>query len=221
MCDHHYAIPKGVGFKFCLICKQTVKDDEGQTAESRELVMPPRIFEITERLWKDIAPWPNIPFRLVKEYGWYISYLSTTQYLIMPVFREKKIAYYSARKLLESENGSKYQYPLGVKKLCWISNDTSPTKLIICEGVADAVYCSNLATSVALLGSYYNRELDYLVRNRIVYLLLDGDSAGILAALHMAPILEKLAKQVITVILPDKKDPTDFTLDELRGYITT
>lgn len=138
----------------------------------------------------------------------------------MPVLKSGSPQYYSAR-LLGKGTGSKYLYPKGVKKLYWTSDDQlSPvgSPVIICEGVADAVYCSLIGPSIALLGSHYNGSLDDLLANRVVALCLDGDAAGIFAAITAKQKL-KVAKNVKVVILPHKFDPTDIPVEELRRII--
>ena len=219
MCEHAYAIPQGNGFKFCLSCKATVPCDD-EPAEPQQLVMPPKIFEITERLWTQRAPWPLISFELAKKYQWYFSFLGTTEYLIMPVLKNSEAIYYSARIMNPDATKSKYLYPKGVKRSYWTSKDIfESNEVMICEGVADAVYCSNLGDSVAILGSYYNGSLDNSLRGRSVYLVLDGDSAGIIASVRICAQIRPIAKSVKVVVLPNKKDPTDLEVDELRSLI--
>jgi hypothetical protein len=220
VCDHHYVIPHGK-FGWCLGCKTVVEVKEEKT--TNELVMPPRIFEITEALWKIISPWPLLPFPLVECNGWYISMINGLQYLIMPIRKangDDTCIFFSARKL-SKEDGQKYLYPTGVAKSYFVSMQ-KPEKdvIVICEGVADAVYCSPIGTSVALLGVYYNGSLGYLFDNRDVAFCLDGDSAGLLAAMRIMGEI-KNAKSKKLVLLPEGADPTDIPIEELKKLILT
>lgn len=214
-CNHHYSIPQA-GKIFCLTCKQYVEIVE---EAPQELVMPPHIFEITENLWTKIAPWKSIPYALVKKNLWYLSIINSQEYLVMPVMRMGNPVYFSARKLGKG-TGLKYLYPTGVKKLPWVSSDKLEQEpIIICEGVADAVYCSFLSSSVAILGSYYDGSLDDLLHNRNVSLCLDGDSAGILGALKIARQLQGHTKETRICSLPVGCDPTDIPFAELDMLI--
>lgn len=213
-CSHPYLIARGV-LNFCLTCKQfvTIKEEPKQ-----ELVMPPVIFEITERLWKKITPWPHIGAQLVQKHQWYISMLNSQDYLIMPILKNGYPVYYSARRLGEG-NGLKYQYPKGVKKSLWVSTDAlEQDPIIICEGVADAVYCSQISSSVAVLGSYYNGSLDSLFINRDIVLCFDGDTAGIIAAVNIMSQLKNVRSKRM-VVLPKDNDPTDVEINKLTEYI--
>jgi len=214
-CNHHYSIPQD-GKIFCLTCKQYVEIIE---EEAKELVMPPRIFEITEKLWTTITPWKSIPYELVKQNLWYLSIINSQEYLVMPVMRMGNPVYFSARKLGKGI-GLKYLYPTGVKKLPWVSSDKLEREpIIICEGVADAVYCSFLSSSIAILGSYYDGSLDSLLFHRRVALVLDGDSAGILGALKIARQLQGHTKETKVCSLPAGFDPTDLSFEELNIII--
>jgi DNA primase len=214
-CAHAYVIPRGQ-LLFCLHCKKFVEVAEPK--EEQPLVMPPRIFEITEGLWKIITPWPLISATLAVKYGWYASFLNGRQYLVMPIFRNGVPVYYSARLLGEGQPAYKYLYPTGVKKLYWTSSDALEDPIIICEGVADAVYCSSIGSSIAVLGSYYNGSLDDKLAGHHVALVLDGDAPGILAAMTIKQNLKNV-KSVKVVILPGEKDPTDFEVCKLREIV--
>lgn len=213
-CNHPYLIARGV-LNFCLQCKQFVVIKE---EEKQELIMPPVIFEITEGLWSTISPWPLMPFSLVKSNGWYISMIGTSEYLIMPVQRKGKQIYFSARRL-GNGSGMKYLYPAGVKKEYWTSSDElERDPIVFCEGVADAVFCSKISSSIAVLGSYYNGSLDSLISSRDVVICFDADAAGIIAAVNMMAQFKNIKSKRI-VILPKGKDPTDIPLDELTVRI--
>ena len=216
-CTHEYRFQRTGGLDFCMMCKKFIPPKVEE--ECQNFVMPPRIFEITEKLWKQIRPWKLIPYELIKKYGWYISMINGAEYLIMPILKMGNPIYFSAR-LLSQGTYSKYLYPNGVKKSYWVSSEENSWEpiIIITEGVADAVYCSPLGTSIALLGSYYNNSLDSLLAGHHIAICMDCDAPGILAAMRIMGQLKDVASKKI-VMLPNLCDPTDLELDKLKQMI--
>jgi len=213
-CNHHYSIPSGK-FRFCLRCRKVIEKVE---VEEGVLEMPPRIFEIDERLWAERSPWSLMPFQIVQKFDWYISMIGVDEFLIMPIKRGGVNVSFSARRL--SGSGNKYHYQTGVKKVYFLSDDRMVhDPIILCEGVADAAYCSQIGSSVGVLGSYYDGSLDELLGNRNVAIIFDCDGAGLVSAMRIATHIQKIAKSCRVVVLPNKKDPTDLPLDELKERI--
>jgi hypothetical protein len=213
-CPHAYKIKTGL-VTICFDCKQIVETNPNESYVPIE--MPPESYKITEGLWKRIAPWPLIPFEQVKKYGWYLSFIKSAEYLIMPCFREGKPVFYSARKI-GNGFGPKYNYQVGAKKYHWISEDKLKNPIFIGEGVADGVYLNGLGSSIALLGSYYDGSLDPQILNKDIYLVLDGDVPGIVASASIAQQLAGVARSTYIAILPNGVDPTDLPLPELRRF---
>lgn len=176
--------------------------------------MPPAIFNITEPLWKDVSLWKRIPYKIVEKYAWYISVINSLEYLIFPVTRQGNSIFYSARKLSSGE-GLKYIYPKNVKRSPWISDDGLSEPIVICEGVADAAYTSQLASSIALLGNYYDVSLDEMLKGKKVILALDGDTIGLISSIRIYSYLQKLCNVSIHTF-PENKEPVDFELSELK-----
>lgn len=214
-CTHSYIIPQGV-YMYCLLCHTLLPELE-YTRKYVETIMPPRIYDITEELWTRIRPWSKLPYQLVTKYAWYISLINSLEYLVMPIFRMGNATFFSARKISETE-GLKYTYPLGAKKLPWISSDVFGGTVVITEGVADAAYCSLVSSSVALLGNHYDGSLDNNLRAKRVVVALDGDVVGISSAVgiynYLAPMCD-----VEVVTFPDGKEPVDFELPELKEIL--
>jgi len=214
-CSHAYRVKSGILW-YCLKCKEFFKDSDEQQ-EYSPVQMPPKIYLITERLWRIVSPWPNIQFSVPKKYGWYISIIGIDEYLIMPVFKEGKPVFFSARKLTKY-NGMKYKYPTGGKKELWTSGELK-SPVIFCEGIADAAYVSVCNySSVALLGSWYNSSLDTKLSGLDIILLFDGDVAGVVAAANVRKSLSGV-NSVKTVCLPEGLDPTDLPIEELKELI--
>jgi DNA primase len=181
-------------------------------------VLPPEIYGITARLWKMLSPWPLLPFETAKKYGWYITIIGMDDYLVMPVYRNGKPVFYSARNL-SNNGGPKYSYQKGAKREYWTSNDILESPVVICEGVADAAYTSNIADSVALLSNWYNGSLDDALAGKRVILALDGDVAGFTGAVRIAHQLRRVTQDVKVLGLPDGLDPTDIALPELKEML--
>jgi hypothetical protein len=202
---------------FCLQCKQFIKAEEVQD-KCEEPKLPPEIFGISERLWKTVSPWPLMPFETAKKYGWYITIIGLDDYLVMPIWRNGEAVFYSARNL-SNNGGPKYNYQKGAKREYWTSRDTMESPIVICEGVADAAYVSNVADSIALLSNYYNNSLNSTLAGKRVIVALDGDTVGITSAFTIAKQLKGLVKSVSVVTLPDGLDPTDLELPALKELL--
>ena len=54
-----------------------------------------------------------------------------------------------------------------------------------------------------------------------VKLMMDGDSAGLLAAKKISHLLEKFDFQTSIIKLPSHKDPGALTADEIKYYLST
>lgn len=216
-CNHAYKIKRGP-LLFCLQCKQFIKAEK-EDRECTELQLPPEIYNITEKLWQKVSPWPLMPFETVKRYGWYITIIGLDDYLVMPVLRDGVPVFYSAR-CLTKRGGKKYHYQTGAKKHYWISNDKMESPIVLCEGVADAAYTANVADSIAILGNFYDSSVDsYLVDKRVL-VALDGDAIGFTSAVRIAKQLKQAGvKEVEVISLPDNQDPTDIPLQELKEML--
>lgn len=214
-CSHAYCKPAGFLW-WCFDCKSFFKPEENKKSSLAK--MPPVIFRITERLWEEIAPWPLMPFKVVKKYGWYISILQGFQYLIMPITRNGKPAFYSARLLEKNTKLKKYDYPYGVSKEYWLSDDQLESPVVFFgEGVADAAYMSQLGSSVGLLGNYYNGTLDAQLAGKTVVIVLDSDVVGFTSAVRISCKFSPFITKIL--MLPEGCDPTDIKLPELRKRV--
>lgn len=201
----------------CLECNAVIKK-QGKLYDTSPLQMPPVIFDLTPEFWEQIKPWPRMPFKIARTFGWYVSMLYGRFYLVMPVFEKGKgPVFYSARCVVwggqDCPKKYKYTTPENRERKMWASGGKGKY-VLVGEGVADAAYLSQIAPSVALLGSYGELSL------RKPLLVMDGDAKGIEAAFRIMQLLRKkgvVAGNVVT--LPPGKDPTDLTLEQLRRLI--
>ena len=212
-CSHPYLKKLSPDASVCTECGMIIKK-QGRIYDITPLQMPPVVYILTPERWEEIKPWPLMPFKIVKKYGWYISFIYGRQYLVMPVFEKGEgPVFYSAR-CIEKDCPKKYKYntPENRERRMWTSGRLGKV-VLVGEGIADAAYLSQLAPSLALLGSH--GEL-----SRPVITITDGDQAGIEAAFKIQQALK--AKGIVgsnAVMLPPGKDPTDLTLAELRKII--
>ncbi len=217
-CVHAYR--KSVGLMWwCFDCKQYFMPEKKEKGVPSPVAMPPVIFGITERLWKDIAPWSLMPFKIVEKYGWYISMLHGHQYLIMPIIRKKQAVFYSARLLDKVKGVKKYDYPKDATKAYWLSTETFRNPVFIAEGVADSAYLSLLGSSVGLLGNYYDGSLDEHLKNKHVIIALDNDAVGFTSAVRILKKMMQITFHAAILQLPAGADPTDVKLPELKKMV--
>jgi hypothetical protein len=230
LCDHHYLRTISPTTSLCRLCGELLPTPE-KTYDTGPLEMPPFVYQITEDYWRHNNPWPSITRGMALYYRWYGSVIFGRQYLVMPVYDATQTpVFFSARCLREvadckfmDEKGkvrvSKYYTPVNRRRVMWKSwifdDDPEPVEdvLLVGEGVADAAWLSNLAPSVALLGT--EGKLD-----RPFILLLDGDGPGIEAGFEI--IEEAKSRGIVeskTVILPANSDPTDWSVPSLRAMI--
>lgn len=218
-CTHAYARKIAPDKLVCLDCGEffapSTKKPTGET-----IVLPPNVFGLDKRLWKDINPWPLMPFEVAHKYEWYVSLIYGAQYLVMPVVIKDKPVFYSARLLEKGRPLPKYTTPEGVGKSYWRSIHNGDTTIYFSEGVADAAYLSQLGSSVAVLGSYYDGSLDHLLKNKRIIVVMDGDAKGIESAFSIAQSFKKKGfVKVNAVILPAGKDPTDIPKGQLKRIV--
>jgi hypothetical protein len=242
-CNHAYTKRLTPDSIVCLDCGTVIKPGEFKIYLTDELVMPPKVFLLSDIYWKARNPWPRITGDIARKYGWYGTMIYNREYLVMPVMANGTAIFYSARCLTDCKQTTtgmykgfppKYSYPAGRKKVMWKSWEfssgdardipLSKEHILIGEGVADAVWLSQIAPSAALLGSH--GEID-----RPFILVLDGDVRGIDAAFQIAQESKKRTGRVDmakTVVLPSRidpitkkatSDPTDFSIEELRNII--
>lgn len=151
------------------------------------------------------------------------------EYLVMPIYRpdvSSEPVFYSARCLTDCKHSDgfvppKYSYPLNRKKEIWRSWDFAGESasvpinkhVLVGEGVADAVWLSQLGPSVALLGSHGDLDRPFI-------LVLDGDERGITAAFDIVQTAKRKGLvDAKTVVLPHDLDPTDVSVKDLQKMI--
>lgn len=166
-------------------------------------------------------PWPNITGDVDIRYRWYISILQEKKFLVLPVYRNGKMVFWTARNL-ESDD-PKYLSAHGSKKQYWLSSEHYPTgDLFIAESIADACYMSQLGQSMALLGTNYNGKLDSWMKsaNRII-IAFDGDAVGKIQGMQLARYLSdmKIGNKVYLLPIPMNLDPVDLDFQELQKLI--
>lgn len=241
LCNHPYVKRLAPDAFVCLDCGTVIKP-EGKVYETGPLSMPPFVFQLTEQYWKDRNPWPSITREMALKYHWYGSMIYNREYLVMPVYDHaisSEPVFYSARCLTECGRSDinmfvapKYSTPENRKRVMWKSWEfetleatvetwadaveaylNSKRYILVGEGVADAVWLSQIGPSVALLGSHGELTQPFI-------LVLDGDERGINAAFQIAQDAKRAGLvDAKTVTLPPGADPTDVSVKELIEMI--
>ncbi len=173
--------------------------------------IPVKMGEVTEfpaHVW----PWEGIMQEECRDLGFYIAEMYESTYMVMPCywFGDARMRFYSARKMFGKAWAPRYTYPKGVKKVPYAQGWPSPDqKIILCEGVGDALACSRFGFSVALLGTNYLDILNALVYSKEVDIVFDNDFAGNVGAMKIAQRLsfDGLAGSARIISLPEGTDP--------------
>lgn len=234
LCDNqgyliHYP-SKGV-FK-CLQCKGFIAEGFVDAPEKPEKVyvpieMPPKCRDVRQ---EDIilVGWKYLK---VEDLAWancYIGIIFGREALVMPVYEgsNSNPVYYSARWLQPSSPKKKYHYQVDTKKYYWnwicqssvVSLADKP--IFICEGAADSIRMAEFGCSVGLLGMDYNGSLDELLKDRRLVVCFDADLMGKHGAINLAWNLSRKGfLDTVILELPEGKDPTDLTTEELGGIL--
>ena len=219
-CNHHYKIyHKNIDAYWCFDCKMLISSyffSKEEQRKYKECVAPPLWEELTPKRWKEISPWTHISYELAKKYHVYLGCLYDHEYIILPVIRDNRLVFYSAR--IVGDRKPKYLTAKGCKKEYWVSSFEFSSLIFICEGVADAIYMSQFGTSIALLGLHYNGSLDQLLKDKTIVICFDKDLAGECAALSLAGQLVSLCS-IKFLSLEEDKDVTEFPSHEIRKVL--
>lgn len=85
---------------------------------------------------------------------------------------------------------------------------------VLYEGFFDVIssYAAGIQNGIATMGTALTKEQAKLIRSVTQSMIVgyDGDSAGLKAADHAIPILEKEGLKVEVLMIPEKMDPDDF-----------
>lgn len=216
--DAYWSWYDKVGKFYCFRCSAYADSEflgEVVELENLPLSLPiPEYFQFS-------SPWYNLPISLHNRYRFYTAFINGSKFLVLPVYRDGKAVFYTARNLESDE--PKYVSALRVKKQYWLSDEHYPIgDLFICEGIADAVYMSQIGQSIALLGTNYNGTLDSWMKsaNRII-IAFDGDAVGRIHGMQLARELsdKQIGKRVFLLPIPMNLDPVDLKLDQLQNLI--
>jgi len=202
---------------YCFGCHQTFPSTGQGALESGSMVIdrpeepfvlpsPSRPLRTTDWLER----WPNITPDMAKKYHWYAAEINGFEYLVMPILREGKAVFYSAR-ALDKSAPKKYHYHKGAKREYWLSNDyLGGDPIFICEGVADAVALSPYGSSVGLLGGSYDGSLNALLKGRKVIVAFDGDFSGYCMAVEVAAKIARICS--VGIRIKAGVDPTIWSI---------
>jgi len=216
-CEHTYKIYyKSSDLYYCFDCRHILSPflfPKREQKEYKECIAPPMFEDFTEERWYKLTPW-NISYELAKENYFYFGCIGDGEYIILPVVKEGKMIFYTARTV--EGRKPKYLTAKGCKKQYWVSERETKNHVFICEGIADAVFMSQFDSSVALMGINYDGSLDdYLIGKNIV-IVFDNDLMGHFGALQVSLHFKQV--QSIQSLNLDK-DPADYTITEMEEHL--
>ena len=216
-CEHTYKIYyKNSDVYYCFDCCHILSPflfPKREQKKYKECVAPPMFEDFTKKRWDEVKPW-NISYKLAKENYFYFGNIGCGEYIILPVVRDFKLVFYSARTV--EGRKPKYLTAKGCEKKYWVSKRKIDKYVFVCEGIADAVFMSQFDSSVALMGINYDGSLDdYLIGKNIV-IVFDNDLMGHFGALQVSLHFKQV--QSIQSLNLDK-DPADYTITEMEEHL--
>ena len=188
----------------------------------------PEDFGLLDRREKEY--WSRLAYKFVKSKGvtdeqikrYRIGYSGYR--VIVPVYYKKKLYGVVGRALKDSVL-PKYKNSTGDKALFGIADGGVHRRVVINEGVFDAMACARVLVPfgydcVAILGdSITGRQIDMLRRYKEFYIWLDSDAAGAEGASTIARQL--LEHGTVKIVMPedDDKDPDELAPKEIKRRI--
>ena len=174
----------------------------------------------------------NISINTLTEFdAFFTDQYGLTGYFCVPIYQFKKLRFIEGRyKFKSQQDKPKYmRRPAGVTVnniLFPIDKLKATTEVIIVEGLFDMMnlwqhgYHNTLCTFGTQ--NFGDKKIELLDKLGItsVKLMMDGDSAGLLAAKKMSRLLEKFDFQTSIVKLPSHMDPGALTADEIKYYLS-
>lgn len=211
---------------FCFKCHHYVDSENigvhgDLCVENKPLEIPDGLYPNEEECILLNNKYPNLRYNGF-EYGhFYFTRFHEKPFLVLPVYRDGKMVFWTARNLLDNE--PKFMSAHGSKKQYWLSDEQYPTgDLFIAESIADACYLSQLGQSVGLLGTSYNCSLDnWLKSSSRIIIAFDGDTVGRVQGMMLARYLRdmEICEKIFVLPVPDNTDPVDMKLDDLKTLV--
>jgi hypothetical protein len=161
----------------------------------------------------------------VEKQGCTITY--STPRLLLPFYQNKRLVGYTGRRLDNKTITKYYNAPWAEAKKILYPYDyvikDSPHTVVLVEGQIDALALINAGIpALCILGTnnWSKSKLAYLANSSIkrVYVCMDGDAAGKMAAPSIINSLEGVFDYVENVVLPEGQDPGALKPDQLSWF---
>jgi hypothetical protein len=190
--------------------------------ENRPLEIPDGLYPNEEECKLINNKYSNLGYDGYELAHFYFTRIQEKPFLVMPVYRDGKMVFWTARNLQDNE--PKFMSARGSKKQYWLSDEQYPTgDLFIAESIVDACYLSQLGQSVGLLGTSYNCSLDNWMKSaKRIIIAFDADPPGRIQGMLLARYLRDMdiCKDIKILSLPDGTDPVDMKLDDLKTLVS-
>ena len=175
----------------------------------------------------------NISTRTMVEFdAFFTDQYGLTDYICIPIYQFNKLRFIEGRyRFNNKQDKPKYMRRPGgatVNNILFpIDKLKAGVEVIIVEGLFDMMnlwqhgYHNTLCTFGTQ--NFGDKKIELLDKLGItsVKVMMDGDSAGLLAAKKISRLLEKFDFQTSIVKLPSHKDPGALTADEIKYYLST
>jgi hypothetical protein len=158
-------------------------------------------------------------------------YNFTTHRLLLPFYQNKRLVGYTGRRLDDLTVTKYYNAPWAEAKKILYPYDyvvnQKPEVVVLVEGQIDALALINAGIpALCILGTnnWSSTKISYLLNSTIqkVFVCMDGDKAGRLAAPDIVKSLETAVPSVESILLPEGDDPGSLKPDQLtwlKSYI--
>ncbi len=203
---------------------QKIKHKIRKLLEKNTIELPTK-YQTAKGMWKNISTKTITEFKtfFTEEYG-------LNDYICIPIYQFHKLRFIEARHRFGGKSKPKYlRRPAGasVLNVLFPLDKLAPTsEVIIVEGLFDMLnlwqhgYRNTLCTfGTQSFGEKKVRLLDELGVTS-VQIMMDGDSAGSLAAKKIKRLLEKNDFQTNIIQLAQYHDPGDLSPDEIKYYLS-
>lgn len=148
------------------------------------------------------------------------DYPSMTGRIYIPVYHQQKLVMFQGRRPTNADLPMKY-YTAGKKSMCLYNYDRAATQdfVVLVEG-APSVWRLN-PVGVAMFGKTLSAWQQTAVvqtwAGKPAFLVLDHDAQAELEKLILQ--LDNQGLQLVPVVLPDERDPADYTREELQTLL--
>ena len=178
-----------------------------------------------------IGAYKNISAKVLKEFdAFFTEQYGLKDYLCVPIYQFNKLRFIEGRYRFTGTDKPKYmRRPAGatVLNLLFPIDKLHPSvEIIIVEGLFDMMnlWQHGYHNVVCTFGTqnFGEKKIELLDKLGItsVKVMMDGDSAGLVASQKITRLLDKYDFQTTTIKLPSHMDPGGLSADEIKYYLS-